>query len=185
MADNVKNIPTRTSKFVDLLRAQIGHELAASQQYLAIAVWFDDRDLQRLAAHFYRQSLEERNHGMMIVQYFLDRNLPVGIPGVESVRNDFANAREPVELALQQERRVTEQFVVLARTAREEGDFLGEQFLQWFLKEQVEEEASMITLLGVIDRAEGNLFHVEDYLARESLGDSGDDFAPHAAGGAL
>ncbi len=123
---------------------------------------------------------------MMIVQYLLDNNLSVAIPGVDEVRNDFADAREPVALALTQEKQVTEQIVTLAKTARDEGDYLGEQFLQWFLKEQVEEVSSMTSLLNVVERAKGNLFHVEDYLARESIGeDDADGFAPQAAGGAL
>jgi ferritin len=91
----------------------------------------------------------------------------VAIPGVGEVRNDFENVREPVELALQQERTVTEEITTLARAARDEGDYLGEQFMQWFLKEQVEEVASMSTLLTVVRRAGDNLFHIEDFVARE------------------
>ncbi|MEV0677087.1 ferritin [Actinosynnema sp. NPDC050436] len=185
MASNLKQIPSRTSGFHDLLQQQVRHEFTASQQYTAIAVWYDNQDLPRLAAHFYAQALEERNHAMMIVQYLLDSDLKVTVPGVDEVRNDFATAREPVELALQQERTVTDQIVALARTAREEGDYLGEQFLQWFLKEQVEEVASMTTLLTVIDRADGNLFHVENFLVREATGEESDPTAPRAAGGAL
>ncbi|CCH27440.1 ferritin [Actinosynnema sp. NPDC047251] len=185
MASNVKQIPARASRFHELLQEQVRHEFTASQQYTAIAVWYDNQDLPRLAAHFYAQALEERNHAMMIVQYLLDSDLKVTVPGVDEVRNDFSSAREPVELALQQERTVTDQIVALARTARDEGDYLGEQFLQWFLKEQVEEVASMSTLLTVVDRAEGNLFHVENFLVREASREESDPTAPRAAGGAL
>ncbi|MQA76915.1 MAG: ferritin [Streptosporangiales bacterium] len=176
----------KASSFIDLLHEQVKHEFGAHQQYLAVAVWFDDQDLPRMAAHFYRQALEERNHAMMIVQYFLDQGIRVGIPGVDEVRTDFANAREPVELALDQEKQVTAQFIALAKAARDEGDYVGEQFLQWFLKEQVEEVAQMDTLLNIVDRAGDNLFHVEDYLVREQVGDDGGNQAqPTAAGGAL
>jgi bacterioferritin B len=174
------------SKFVALLQEQIRHEFNAHQQYVALAVWFDAQDLPRLAAHFYRQALEERNHAMMIVQYFLDQGVKVTIPGVDEVQNDFASARDLVALALAQERTVTDQIVALAKAARDEADYVGEQFMQWFLKEQVEEVSSMSTLLAVMDRAGDNLFHVEDFLAREAVGDNGaDPNAPHAAGGAL
>ena len=78
------------SKFNDLLAVQIGNEFAASQQYIAVAVWFAGQDLPQLAKYFYRQSVEERNHAMMMVQYMLDRNLPVSIPGVPHVQNDFS-----------------------------------------------------------------------------------------------
>ncbi|WP_309110114.1 ferritin [Saccharothrix sp.] len=185
MALNVKKIPSRTSKFHDLLQAQVRNEFTASQQYVAIAVWFDNNDLPRLASHFYKQALEERNHAMMIVQYLMDNDLKLAIPGVDEVRNDFSTAREPVELALQQEKAVTDQVVALAKAARDEGDYLGEQFLQWFLKEQVEEVASMNTLLNVVDRADGNLFHVETFLAREHVGEDADPTAPRVAGGSL
>ncbi|MCE6996971.1 ferritin [Saccharothrix sp. S26] len=186
MAVNLKKISAaRSSKFHGLLQEQVRNEFTASQQYVAIAVWFDANDLPRLASHFYKQALEERNHAMMIVQYLMDNGLPVSIPGVDDVRNDFTAPREPVALALEQEKNVTEQIVALAKTARDEGDYIGEQFLQWFLKEQVEEVASMSTLLTVIDRADGNLFHVENFLTRESVGEEADGGAPRAAGGAL
>lgn len=174
------------TNFVELLRAQVRNEFNAHQQYVAAAVWFDGHDLPRLASHFYRQALEERNHAMMIVQYLLDQDLEASIPGVDGVRNEFASAREPVEMALAQEKEVTEQIVKLAKAARDEGDYIGEQFVQWFLKEQVEEVSSMDTLLAVVDRAGDNLFHAEEFLAREMVGDEGNDpNAPQAAGGAL
>jgi ferritin len=172
--------------FYDLLRAQVKNEFGASQQYIAVAVWFDDQDLPQLAAHFYRQSLEERNHAMMIVQYFLDKDLPVQIPGVDAVQWEFGDVMEPLKLALNQEKTVTQQIEALARAAREDGDYLGEQFMQWFLKEQVEEVYSMTTLVRVAERAGANLFHLEDFVARELVGGAGEDpTAPEAAGGAV
>lgn len=172
--------------FVDLLQWQVRNEFNAHQQYVAAAVWYDGQDLPRLAAYFYRQALEERNHAMMIVKYLIDQDIQVRVPGIDDVRNDFADAREPVAMALAQEKEVTDQITSLAKAARAEGDYLGEQFMQWFLKEQVEEVAQMDTLLTVVERAGANLFHVEEYLARETVGDEGNDpNAPAAAGGAV
>ena len=177
---------SENSQYLRLLGEQVGHELAAHLQYVAIAVWFDSHDLPQLAAHFYRQALEERNHGMMIVQYHLDRSLPVKIPGTPEVRNDFANVLEPLQLALDQEEQVTRQIEAIFRAAREEGDALGEQFLMWFLEEQVEEVAAANTLVTVAKRAGDNLFDLENYVARETIGDAGESAAaPRAAGGAL
>ena len=170
----------------DLLTEQIGHEYTASQQYVAIAVWYDQQALPQLAGHFYAQAVEERNHAMMIVQYLMDREADVVIPGVPSVRNDFGSVTEPLELALAQERQVTAQFEALIALARQESDYLGEQFMHWFLKEQVEEVASMATLLQVATRVGENVMLLEDYLARESgAGEGTDPTAPAAAGGAL
>jgi ferritin len=177
---------SENSQYLRLLGEQVGHELAAHLQYVAIAVWFDSHDLPQLAAHFYRQALEERNHGMMIVQYHLDRGLPVQIPGTPAVRNDFADVIEPLQLALDQEQQVTRQIEAIFRAAREEGDALGEQFLMWFLEEQVEEVASATTLVTVAKRAGDNLFDLENYVARETIGDAGESAAaPKAAGGSL
>jgi ferritin len=172
--------------FNKLLAQQVGNEFAASQQYIAVAVWFDGQDLPQLAKHFYRQSLEERNHAMMMVQYMLDRGIDVSIPGVQPVRNGFADVTEPLALALAQEQEVTESIKELFAAARSENDPLGEQFMLWFLKEQVEEVASMSTLLNVARRAD-NLFDIENYLARESVGDGGGGGSdvPETAGGAL
>ncbi|MGL4305805.1 MAG: ferritin [Mycobacteriaceae bacterium] len=171
------------SRFHSLLRDQVRAEFTASQQYLAIAVYFDAEDLPQLAKRFYAQSLEERNHAMMLIQYLLDNDISVRVPSIPEVKTLFANVREPVELALTQEKEVTAQFMQLAQTARTTGDYLGEQFVQWFLKEQVEEVASMTTLLTIVDRAENNLFHLENFVAREMNSSlSTDPTAPTAAG---
>jgi ferritin len=172
------------SDFQRLLNEQIGHEFSASQQYVAIAVWYDRQALPRLAAHFYRQAVEERNHAMMIVQFLTDTDRDVIVSGADAPLNSFGDHVEPVALALDQEKRVTAQINALTAAARSESDFQGEQFLQWFLKEQVEEVASMSNLLTVCERA-ANPLMVEDHLARESTPETADPTAPAAAGGAL
>ncbi len=176
---------TPRSKFHSLLHDQIRHEFNAEHQYIAIAVWFDNADLPVLAKYFYKQAVEERNHAMMIAQYFLDRDMSIELSGIDGAKSKFENAREPIALALSQEKTVTDQIVQLASTAREEGDYLGEQFMQWFLKEQVEEVARMTTLLTVADRAGSNLFDLEYFVSREMSGPDDTSGAPHAAGGSI
>jgi ferritin len=174
------------ARFPDALNEQVAYEFAASQQYVAIAVYYDAESLPQLAAHFYRQAVEERNHAMMIVQFLLDADVPVRIPGVEEPQRDFGSAREPAALALEQEKRVTDQISALVALAREEGNLVGEQFLHWFLQEQREEVSSMSHLLATIERAGDNLLFVEELLAR--TGDEGSPLeagAPPTAGGAL
>ena len=102
--------------FAAALGEQIAYEFGASQQYIAVAVYYDDETLPRLAAHFYRQSLEERNHAMMMVQYLLDAGEQITIPGVAAPTVHFADVVEPVVLALAQEKRVTEQIGGLGDT---------------------------------------------------------------------
>ena len=175
------------ARFADALNEQVAREFAASQQYVAIAVYYDAETLPQLAAHFYRQAVEERNHAMMIVQYLLDSGERVTTPGVAAPRTDFADVVAPVGLALEQEREVTSQIVELTRVARDEGDLVGEQFLHWFLQEQREEVSSMSELLAVVERANAsNILLAEEYLARSQVGEAGAEVgAPRAAGGAL
>ena len=172
--------------FIDKLNEQVVHEFAASQQYAAIAVHYDAHTLPRLAATFYQQSVEERNHAMMLVQYLLDIGEEARIPGIEAPQTSFDDIAAPVALALDQERRVTKQISALAGAAREEGDYMGEQFMQWFIKEQVEEVSSMSDLLAVVERSRENPMVVEEYIARERpQAEAADPTAPAAAGGAL
>ena len=173
--------------FGDALNGQISNEFAASQQYIAIAVHYESENLPQLAAHFYRQAVEERNHAMMMVQYLLDADEDVVTPGVEAPQTAFADVVAPVALALEQEKRVTAQIVELVKLAREEDDLVGEQFLHWFLTEQREEVASMSDLVQVVERGRDNLLLVEEYMARARVGDQGapDAAMPPVAGGAL
>jgi len=135
-----------------------------------------------MAAFFYGQALEERDHAMMMVQYLLDTDAEVTIPGVEAPVAKFGDVVAPVQLALEQEKRVTEQINGLLRIAREESDFASEQFLQWFIKEQVEEVATMTDLLTVVNRNRDDLEDIEEYVARESGAGSTDPTAPRIAG---
>ncbi len=170
-------------RFVEQLNTQIGHEYAAHQQYVACAVYYDALTMPQMAGFFYAQALEERDHAMMMVQYLLDADATVTIPGVSAPQPGFDNIVEPVMLALDQERRVSEQINGLAATARSEGDYTSEQFVQWFIKEQVEEVATMSDLLRVVERSRDDPMAIEDFMFREHAGSGGSDpTAPHAAG---
>ena len=169
--------------FVTQLNEQIAYEYAAHQQYVAIAVYYESETLPQLARFFYRQALEERDHAMMMVRYLIDAGARVVVPGVAAPQVDFANLAEPISLALQQERRVTDQINALAGVARAEGDYTSEQFMQWFIKEQVEEVATMSDLLRVVERSRDDPMEVENFMAREhSSATPADPTAPRAAG---
>jgi bacterioferritin B len=173
-------------RFADALNAQISNEFAASQQYIGAAVYYDSETLPRLAAFFYRQAVEERNHAMIMVQYLLDTDREVRIPDIQSQMTRFDEVRGPVQMALEQEQRVTEEINELFRIARESNDYAAEEFLMWFIKEQVEEVRSMNDLLNVCEQANGNVLLIEDFLSREKIGDEGQaEDTPPAAGGLL
>ena len=169
-------------RFAEQLNEQIGNEFAAHQQYIACAIHYDALTMPQMAAFFYGQALEERDHAMMMVQFLLDTDCEVRIPGVEAPITDFGSIVAPVELALAQEKRVSEQIFGLTRTAREENDFAAEQFMQWFIKEQVEEVATMNDLLTVVTRAVDDVNAIEEYMRREQGGGGTDATAPPVAG---
>jgi|SRR5215211_43819 len=173
------------ARFTERLNEQIAHEFAAAQQYVAMAVHYDAHTLPRLAAFFYRQALEERNHALMMVRYLLDTGAAPVIPGVAAPQTDFPDVVAPVRLALDQERRVTDQIGGLAAIAREEADYASEQFTQWFIKEQVEEVATMSGLLDIVERERDRPMEIEEYLAREAFDRGADPTAPPVAGGVV
>lgn len=171
-----------TSKFAAQLTAQIGEEFAAHHQYLAIAAHYESMTLPQLAGFFYRQAAEERGHAMMMVQYLLDTDQPVRIPATPAPTSDFDGVVTPIELAVAQEKRVTQQINELTRVARDDNDFAAEQFMQWFIKEQVEEVSTMQDLLTVAHRSADDLNDIETYVERD-LGTAGADAtAPPQAG---
>src|SRR6266511_3594613 len=142
--------------FTDALNEQISNEFAAQQQYIGAAVYYDSETLPRLAAFFYRQAVEERNHAMIMVQYLLDTDEEVKIPDITSQQTRYDDVVGPVKMALEQEKRVSD-----------------EKFLTWFVKEQVEEVSSMNDLLNVCEQAKESPLLIEDFLAREQIGDEG------------
>jgi bacterioferritin B len=170
--------------FPDALNEQIANEFSAHQQYIGAAVYYDAETLPRLAQFFYRQALEERTHAMMMVQYLIDVDQEVRIPDIAAQQTRFEDPVAPVRMALEQEQRVGEEINELFKLARDNGDYKAEQFMQWFVKEQVEEVSLMMDMLNVVERAGDNLLLVEDYIAREQPGEGDDDpTAPPPAGG--
>jgi ferritin len=169
-------------RFIDQLNRQIGNEFAAHQQYVACAIYFDGLTMPQMAAFFYRQALEERDHAMMMAQYLIDSDAAVQIPAIAPPVNVFASLVEPTQLALDQERRVSVQISELMQIARDEGDFASEQFTQWFIREQVEETATMSDLLTVVQRSADNVEAIEEYVAREQREAATDPTAPRIAG---
>ncbi len=152
------------------LNEQVGHEFGASLQYVAIAAYFDSDNLPELAAHFYRQADEERDHAMRLVNYVVDAGGKVAIPAVPAPKSGFASAEEAVKLSVDWELTVTRQINALVDLAIKETDHTTQNFLQWFVTEQLEEVSSMERLLSMIRRAGANLLFVEDYLARHGGG---------------
>ena len=171
------------ARFVDQLNTQIGNELAAHNQYLACAVYYDALTMPQMAAFFYapgaRGARPRDDDGAVPPRHRRRRGHP-GRRGADRRRSTTWSRR--CALALDQEKRVTEQINGLLRIAREESDFASEQFMQWFIKEQVEEVATMSDLLAVVTRNADDIEDIEEYVAREQGGAEDDPTAPREAG---
>jgi ferritin len=160
-----------SQKIIDAINGQIGMELAASLQYDAIGAHFDFQSLPRLAKHFYKQSTEERGHAHRFMRFVLDAGSRVVIPTIEAPIPDFKFAKDAVKLSLEQEIKVTQSINSIYDLALKENDHITSIFLQWFIKEQVEEVSSMNDLLKTVERAgEGGLLLVEQFLGQGTLG---------------
>lgn len=153
-------------KLVDAMNAQIISEFGASAQYVAIAVYFDESALTELAGFFYKQAEEERAHAMKFVHFMLETGAKPIIPGIPTLRNQFESAIDAVQFALEQEMRVTDEINNLVSLALAENDHTSNNFLQWYVTEQVEEIDTMTTLLQTIKHANGNMLWVEDFVRR-------------------
>jgi ferritin len=163
------------------LNEQVGNEFSAFLQYTAIAAHFDHETLPLLAAHFFQQAEEEKQHAHKFIKFITDIGGRLTIPAIPAPANTFQFAEDAVKLSLEQEKKVTAQVNHLVHLAKTESDYTTDQFLQWFVREQLEEVSSMEDLLSIVQRAgEGNLLRVEEYLARKggkggSLGNGGND----------
>jgi len=153
-------------KLVEAMNRQIRNEFSASQQYIAIAIYFDAESLVELANFFYRQSEEERQHAMKFVRFLLEAGARPIIPDLPEFRNEFADAAEAVQFALDQEVKVTNQINDLVTLSIAEQDHISNNFLQWFVTEQVEEVDTMTTLLQTIKHAGSSVLLVEDFVRR-------------------
>jgi bacterioferritin B len=117
-----------------------------------------------------------------MIKYLIDQDAAAVVPGVSAPQVKFADVVGPVELALEQARRVTAQINELTKIAREESDFASDQFMQWFIKEQVEEVATMSDLVAVVRRSRDSIEAIEEYVQREQRKESTDPTAPEIAG---
>lgn len=150
------------------INEQIGREFAASLEYVSIASGFASEGLTELAKHFYRQAEEERDHAMRFVKYVVDAGGKVAIPAIPAPKSAFASVEEAVRNSLEWEVTVTKYINRLVDLAMQENDHITQNFLQWFVTEQLEEVSSMETLLSIVRRAgESGLLTVEAILARQ------------------
>ena len=156
-----------SERFVEALNEQIGREFVAAHQYTAVGAYYERLTFPRLAKFFYDQAEEERGHAMRMVSYLNDTGSDLKLGEIAAPKNEFADHVEPIRLSLENEKKVTIAISKLYEIARETNDYASESFMQWFVDEQVEEEASMGALLEVAERVRDYPMMLEEFLARD------------------
>jgi ferritin len=156
-----------SERLIAALNEQVGREFAAAHQYVAIGAYYDAQTFPQLAKFFYEQADEERGHAMRMVNYLLESGSRLNLGEIAAPSGVFEDHVEPIRLALEQERSNTVEIGKLFDAARETRDHASEVFLQWFVEEQVEEEAVMESLLQVGERVREFPMMLEEFIARE------------------
>ncbi|MDH5605500.1 MAG: ferritin [Anaerolineae bacterium] len=153
-----------SDKLSKAINQQIGAEFGASLEYVNIASYFEGEDMLHFAKIFFDQAEEERVHAMKFVHYVLDAGGKVAVPAIPKAKAEFKSPADAVQTALDWEVTVTKQVNALMDIAVEEKDYIGQEFLRWFVNEQLEEISKMSTILNIIKRAGDNLLMAETYI---------------------
>jgi ferritin len=137
----------------DAFSTHINHEFASAYLYLSMAVYFEGQNLPGFANWMKAQSAEENEHGMKMLDHVLDRGGSVSLQAIDKPAADFKSATDAFERALAHEQKVTSLIHTLYATAMKENDFASMEMLQWFIKEQVEEEKNTSLVLEQLKMA--------------------------------
>jgi ferritin len=154
-----------SKKLTEFFVEQVGYELTAHQDYMGITLYFQRQSLLGWARFFRHQAIEEAEHATRIMDFLTDNEVEFDVPPLPGATSHFESAMNAAESALEWERSVTERFRAAAKSAIDEGDQTSHQFLQWFIGEQVEEEAKMLHVIDLV-RSGINLFQAEPLLDR-------------------
>ncbi|MFY0652634.1 MAG: ferritin [Cyclobacteriaceae bacterium] len=140
-----------SDEIANSLKKQIQIESHSSNAYLAIAGWCDHKGYSGSADFFYRQSNEEREHMLKIFRYLIEVGVQPEIPSAKAINLEFPTLREAFEEALNMEITVTESIHRVFGQCRKSNYFATEEFMRWFINEQVEEEGTARKALELFD----------------------------------
>ncbi|MEN2434386.1 ferritin [Weeksellaceae bacterium A-14] len=145
-----------SEKIAVLINEQIAKEQYAAQYYLSMSAWFHALDLDGIANYFRVQSKEELMHADKMFDYLNDVGAKIVMEGIPKPPAEFENETDVFEKALAHEKLVTKSIFSIVKAANDEGDFATTSFFQWFINEQVEEEANASQLLAKIRMVKDN-----------------------------
>ncbi|MBQ8475783.1 ferritin [bacterium] len=140
-----------TEKMQQAFLSQINKELYSEYLYLSMKAYFADKNLKGFVNWMSIQVQEEHAHAMGMFDYVIERGGRVTLDAIERPKNDWANPLEVFKDVLAHEEYVTSQINLLYDTALETKDRAAQLFLNWYIREQVEEEASAADILGRLE----------------------------------
>jgi len=144
---------------------QVGNEFAASSQYLAIAVFFEQEAFGNTAKFFYKQAEEEKEHAMKLLKYVVETGGQVTIPAIPAPNAVIKTAEDAFVTSLNWEMEVTGQINGLMDLAKQQNDYLAQKFLDWFVEEQLEEVTTMEKFLTIVRKlGEKNIYMLESII---------------------
>ena len=146
---------------------QVRNEFAASLQYLAIAIYFEQESFDNTAAFFYAQAAEENEHGMKLLHYVVETGGAAELLAIPAPFANITSAEDAFQTSLKWELEVTGQINALMDMAKKQNDHLAESFLQWFVDEQLEEVTTMEKYLNIVRKmGDRNIFMLEQLIKR-------------------
>lgn len=140
MKDILRRHSVLKDEVVDIINKQIKMEAQSSAAYLAMAAWCDMNGYDNCAEFFYKQSDQERSHQMKFFHYLVDMECAAVSPSVGESQHEFEKLRSVFEKTMEMEIAVTDSIHDMVRLCRQVGDIATEEFLRWFVQEQIEEE---------------------------------------------
>lgn len=156
-------------KVKEILNAQINKEFYSAYLYLAMSAYFDDMGLYGFAKWTRVQAKEEVDHGMIIFDYMVDRDTSVELKQIDVPDTDFTSPIQVFEKILEHERLVTSSIDSIANLSLDECDLATRNFINWYLKEQVEEEknaSDVITKLKLFGDEKSSLYLMDEELSK-------------------
>jgi ferritin len=137
-----------SSNMARLINDQINRELYSSYFYLALAAQAEGLNMKGTAAWFQAKHEEEMDHGLKMYRYLLDQDAQVSFRAIDAPPSESGGVLDMFELTLEHERSVTASINELVDAALSEKDHATNVFLQWFVTEQIEEEATVKDIIG-------------------------------------
>ncbi len=164
-----------SDKIVDVLNEQIKIEAMASQIYLAMAIWAEDQGYEGVSKFMYTHSDEERKHMLKIVKYVNERGGRAIVPSLEAPKKDYSSLDELFHVLYNHEVSVSDKINELVFITLGEKDYATHNFLQWFVSEQMEEEAlakMILDKIKLIGNDKGGLYLFDRDISKITVEDS-------------